>query len=194
MKYRKFGKLDTAVSVLGFGCMRLPTLDGLPLSGNIDEEETARMIRQAVDAGVNYIDTAYGYHNGRSEVVTGKALGDGYRGRVMLATKCPVWLVAKPGDFDALLDEQLRRLGTDHLDIYLFHALGAETWENTVLKHGLLERAEAALSDGRIRHLGFSFHDAADAFKKIVDGYDNWAIARSSTTTWTPATRPGPRA
>jgi len=178
MKYRQFGKLDKAVSVLGFGCMRLPTLDGLPLSGNIDEEETARMIRQAVDAGVNYIDTAYGYHNGRSEVVTGKALGDGYRSRVMLATKCPVWLVAKPGDFDALLDEQLRRLGTDHLDIYLFHALGAETWENTVLKHGLLGRAEAALSDGRIGHLGFSFHDAADAFKKIVDGYDNWTICQ----------------
>src|SRR5512137_2767307 len=111
MQYRNFGNLGQRVSALGFGCMRLPTLDGVPQSENIDEAATARMIRHAVDQGVNYVDTAYPYHNGRSEVVTGRALRDGYRARVMLATKSPVWQIAKPSDFDVYLSEQLARLG-----------------------------------------------------------------------------------
>ena len=178
MQYRRFGKLGTEVSALGFGCMRLPTRDGIPQSENIDESETIRMIRHAVDQGVNYIDTAYPYHNGRSEVVTGKALQDGYRSKVMLATKSPVWQIAKPSDFDTYLGEQLARLGTDHIDVYLFHALGTERWERIVLKHNLLERAEAAVKDGRIGHIGFSFHDKADVFKRIVDGYGGWSMCQ----------------
>ncbi len=178
MQYRKFGKLDIQVSVLGFGCMRLPTRDGLPMSENIDEDETIRMIRHAVDRGVNYIDTAYPYHNGASEVVTGKALRDGYRDKVRLATKSPLWLIAKPADFDTCLDEQLRRLGTDHVDFYLLHGLDAGRWEEIVLRQNLLERAEAAIRDGRIGHLGFSFHDEAGVFPRIVDGYDNWSMCQ----------------
>ncbi len=178
MQYRRFGRLGTEVSALGFGCMRLPTRDGVPQSENIDESETIRMIRHAVDQGVNYIDTAYPYHNGRSEVVTGKALQDGYRSKVMLATKSPVWQIAKPSDFDTYLGEQLGRLGTDHIDVYLFHALGTERWERIVLKHHLLERAEAAVKDGRIGHIGFSFHDKADVFKRIVDGYGGWSMCQ----------------
>ncbi|MEN6561617.1 MAG: aldo/keto reductase [Acidobacteriota bacterium] len=178
MQYREFGKLGTKVSALGFGCMRLPTLDGAPQSGNIDEAETVRMIRRAIDRGVDYIDTAYPYHDGRSEVVTGKALRDGYRAKVLLATKSPVWQIAKPEDFDARLGEQLARLGTDRIDLYLFHALGAERWENIVLKHGLLEKAEAAVRDGRIGHIGFSFHDKADVFRRIIDGYDGWSACQ----------------
>jgi predicted aldo/keto reductase-like oxidoreductase len=178
MQYRKFGNLETEVSALGFGCMRLPTLDGIPQSENIDEPETIRMIRHAVDRGVNYIDTAYPYHNGRSEVVTGKALRDGYRSKVMLATKSPVWQIARPSDFDTYLGEQLGRLGTGHIDVYLFHALGADRWENIVLRHGLLERAEAAVKDGRIGHIGFSFHDKADVFERIVDGYGGWSMCQ----------------
>ena len=178
MRYREFGKLGKKVSALGFGCMRLPTLDGVPQSGNIDEAETVRMIRRAIDRGLNYIDTAYPYHDGRSEVVTGKALRDGYRAKVLLATKSPVWQIAKPEDFDACLGEQLARLGTDHIDLYLFHALGAERWENIVLRHGLIERAEAAVRDGRIGHIGFSFHDKADVFRRIVDGYDGWSACQ----------------
>lgn len=178
MQYRKFGKLDIRVSALGFGCMRLPTLDGVPQSEKIDEVETIRMIRHAVDHGVNYVDTAYPYHNGRSEVVTGKALRDGYRAKVMLATKSPVWQIAKPADFDTYLDEQLSRLETDHIDFYLFHALGTERWENIILKHNVLERAEAAIRDGRIGHIGFSFHDRAEVFKRIVDGYEGWSMCQ----------------
>jgi predicted aldo/keto reductase-like oxidoreductase len=178
MQYRKFGTLDKKVSALGFGCMRLPTRDGIPQSENIDEAEAIRMIRHAVDRGVSYIDTAYPYHNGRSEVVTGMALRDGYRSKVMLATKSPVWQIARPEDFDTYLNEQLARLGTDHIDFYLLHALGTERWEKIVLRHNLIERAEAAVRDGRIGHVGFSFHDKADAFRRIVDGYDGWSVCQ----------------
>ncbi len=178
MRYREFGRNGRDVSALGFGCMRLPTTDGVPQSEAIDEAATVRMIRRAVDEGVNYIDTAYPYHNGRSEVVVGLALRDGYRDKVMIATKSPVWQIAKPADFDAYLAEQLARLQTDHIDVYLFHALSAERWEKIVLRHGLLERAEAALEDGRIGRIGFSFHDKADVFRRIVDGYDGWSVCQ----------------
>ncbi len=178
MQYRTFGKLGKKVSALGFGCMRLPTLDGVPQSEAIDEAATVRMIRRAVDQGVNYVDTAYPYHNGRSEVVTGKALRDGYRDRVILATKSPVWQIARPSDFDVCLNEQIGRLETDHIDVYLFHALSTERWENIVLRHDLIERAEAAVKDGRIGHIGFSFHDKAETFRRIVDGYAGWEICQ----------------
>jgi predicted aldo/keto reductase-like oxidoreductase len=178
MKYRDLGKLGTKASVLGFGCMRLPTLDGNAQSEAIDEAETVRMIRQAVDRGLNYIDTAYPYHNGRSEVVTGKALRDGYRAKVILATKSPVWQIARPADFDRYLDEQLARLETDHIDVYLLHALNAQRWEKFVLRHSLIERAEAAVKDGRIGHIGFSFHDKAEVFRRIVDAYDGWSLCQ----------------
>ncbi len=178
MQYRNLGRLSRRVSALGFGCMRLPTLDGVPQSENIDEALTTRMIRHAINNGVNYIDTAYPYHNGRSEVVTGKALRDGYRDRVMLATKSPVWQIAKPSDFDVYLNEQLGRLETDHIDVYLFHALSTERWENIVLRHNLFERAEAAVKDGRIGHIGFSFHDKAETFRRIVDGYAGWEVCQ----------------
>lgn len=182
MKYRKFGKLDFEVSALGFGTMRFPLKGAVP-SGNrvnneVDEKEAVRIIRHAIDMGVNYIDTAYGYHEGNSEIITGRALKDGYRGKVMLATKSPVWLIKKPEDFDRLLDEQLNKLGTDHIDFYLLHAIGRDRWRNTILKHDVLRRAETAKKNGKIGHIGFSFHDDADAFVEIVDGYDKWEFCQ----------------
>ena len=174
MQYRSFGKLDWKVSALGFGCMRFPTTDSKQISPNIDEAESVRMLRHAIDNGVNYVDSAYVYHDGSSEVVLGDALRDGYRQRVKLATKLPVWIVNEPADFDRYLNEQLQRLRTDHIDCYLLHALNQDRWRNIVLKHHLLDRAEKALADGRIRHLGFSFHDEFTVFEDIVNGTSLW--------------------
>jgi predicted aldo/keto reductase-like oxidoreductase len=178
MQYRSFGRLDWKASALGFGCMRFPTPDGNRFSGIIDEAESLRMIRHAIDNGVNYLDTAYVYHDGQSERLLGKALKDGYREKVRLATKLPVWMVESAADFDRLLNEQLQRLQTDHIDFYLLHALSHERWNNVVLKHHLLDRAEAALADGRIGHLGFSFHDEYEAFEEIVNGSDLWSFCQ----------------
>jgi predicted aldo/keto reductase-like oxidoreductase len=173
MKYRKFGKLDWDVSALGFGCMRLPTADGRGYSEQVNERESIALIRHAIDRGVNYVDTAYPYHGGQSEIVLGKALKDGYRAKVRLATKSPVWQIQKPEDFDLYLREQMTRLQAEHIDFYLLHSLSAQRWPS-VLKFDVLRRAEAAVRDGRIGHIGFSFHDNHETFKMIVDAYSGW--------------------
>jgi len=136
-----------------------------------------RMLRYAFDQGVNYVDTAYPYHGGNSELVVGRALRDGYRERVRVATKLPVPRVTCADDFDRLLDEQLEKLGTSYVDFYLFHGLRKPRW-GTVLEYDLLARADRALADGRVRHMGFSFHDSLDTFKEIVDSYDNWTMCQ----------------
>src|SRR5665647_2286086 len=168
MKYRKFGKQDIKPSILGFGCMRLPLLkDG---SGSIDESEAIRLIRDSIDKGVNYVDTAYGYHGGKSELVVAKALGDGYRAKVFLATKCPIWLVKCYEDFDRLLNEQIAKLETDHIDMYMMHAVNVDTWKN-IRDLDCFRFMDQAKKDGRIRWAGFSFHDNFDVFKDVVDSY-----------------------
>jgi len=178
MQYRNFGKLDFQASALGFGCMRLPTSDGDRLSPNIIEDQAIRMVRHAIDHGVNYLDTAYPYHSGQSEIVVGKALRDGYREKVKLATKLPVWMVEHPDDFDKLLDEQLEKFQTDSIDFYLLHALSKSRWHDIVLKHNLLAKAADAIADGRIRHLGFSFHDDYPAFEEIVSATGLWSFCQ----------------
>jgi hypothetical protein len=178
VEYRNFGPLDWKVSALGFGCMRLPTLDDQRNSPNIQELESVQMLRHAIDNGVNYLDTAYSYHDGQSELLVGKALCDGYREKVRLATKLPVWLVEGPEDFDKYLDEQLAKLQTTYIDFYLFHALNKDNWHDVVLRHNLLAKAEAALADGRIRHLGFSFHGDYAAFEEIVNGSERWTFCQ----------------
>ena len=167
MNYRRFGNTGVSVSALGFGCMRLPTA----ADGTIDRPRATAMLRSAIDQGLNYVDTAYGYHNGESESAVGEALQNGYRDKVYLATKMPVWKVEKPEDFDTIFAEQLTRLQTDHVDFYLLHALNRDTWENKVLKFGLIEKMQQAKADGRAKHIGFSFHDDFDTFKEIVDTY-----------------------
>jgi predicted aldo/keto reductase-like oxidoreductase len=169
MQYRTFGKLDWKVSALGFGAMRLPLTS--KETTDIDEPETTRMIRHAIDEGLNYVDTAYPYHGGKSEPLVGRVLKDGYRDRVRLATKLPCWLVEKSDDFDKYLNEQLQRLDVEYIDFYLLHSLNKKSW-HTVRDLGALPWAEGALADGRIRHLGFSFHDDNEVFTEIVDAYD----------------------
>ena len=174
MKYRNFGQLDWKPSALGFGAMRLPILDND--SGKIDEELAIRMIRTAIDAGVNYVDTAWPYHKEQSEPLVGRSLQDGYRDKVRLATKMPCWLIESSEQFDEYLNQQLERLQTDHIDFYLLHGLNKTQWPK-VRDLGVLEWAEKAIASGRIRHLGFSFHDELSVFKEIVDAHD-WTFCQ----------------
>ena len=175
MKYRRFGKLDWQVSALGFGCMRLPTQG--EDNSNIDEPEATRMLHYAIDHGVNYLDTAYPYHGGNSELFVGRVLKGGYREKVKLATKLPCWKVEVAEDFDKFLNEQLSKLQTEHIDFYLLHALNEENWRK-VRDPGVLDWAEKAIADGRIGHLGFSFHDKYEVFQEIVDAYDGWTFCQ----------------
>jgi hypothetical protein len=172
MLYRKMKKADPELSILGFGAMRLPVLP----DGHVDEPEAARMIRYSIDHGVNYVDTAYPYHNGESEPAVGKALANGYRERVNLATKLPSWLIKSRGDMDRYLDEQLAKLQTDRIDFYLVHGLIQPFWE-TLQTLGVLEFLDDAIADGRIGYAGFSFHDTTRLFKEIVKAYD-WTFAQ----------------
>ena len=169
MKYRTLGASGIKVPALGFGCMRLPLLPGR--KSKVDVPEAVRMMHYAFERGVDYFDSAYGYHLGQSEVVLGKALAGLRRDRVMATTKLPVWMAKKPADFGRLLSTQLRRLRTDYLDFYFLHALSAKSFER-VRRLGVLDFLHKAMRDGRIRHTGFSFHDGPAAFRPIVDAYD----------------------
>ena len=174
MQYRKMGSLDWEVSALGFGCMRLPQRRFTLMRANMDE--SFRIIRSGIDQGINYVDTAWPYHMGDSEKVLGLALQDGYRERVHLVTKLFMPLVRRTEDFDRFLNTQLERLQTETLDIYLFHSLNAGAFEK-VKRLGLIEKMEEAKRQGRIRHIGFSFHDTLPVFKEIIDYYD-WDVAQ----------------
>lgn len=168
MQYRTFGTLDWKPSALGFGAMRLPVLDND--HSKIDEKEATQMVRYAIDHGVNYVDTAYPYHRGTSELFLGRALKEGYRERVKLATKMPCWLVKAPEDFDRYFNEQLERLQTDFIDFYLLHSLDEKIWQD-MKTFNVLDWIEKIRTDGRIHYVGFSFHDKFEVFKEIVDSY-----------------------
>ena len=175
MQYRPFGTLDFRVSALGFGCMRLPIVGGEPKA--VDEPLAIAMIRRAIDAGVNYVDTAHGYHGGNSERVLAKALRDGYREKVRIATKLPTWAVKEPGDFDRLLDEQRERLEVERIDFYLLHNLQARFWP-PVRDLGVRDWLDRARADGRVGEVGFSFHDSFAWLAEIVDAYDGWTVCQ----------------
>ena len=151
------------------GCMRLPQAQTRETE-KVDEIEAIKMIRYAIDHGVTYIDTAYDYHEGASEVIVGKALQEGYREKTKLATKLPLWHVKSYRDLERLLDEQLARLQVDYVDFYLLHALNAKWWQ-TVKELKVIRFLEEMLAVGKIKHLGFSFHDELPVFKEIIDAY-----------------------
>ena len=175
MVYRKFGKTNEMVSVLGFGCMRLPLLPGGD-PGKIDEALSTKLLHYAIDQGVNYVDTAYPYHSGQSEPILGKALQNGYRQKVKLATKLPSWLIHSEKDMDQYLNEQLKRLRTDYIDFYLIHSLHSYSWKQ-VRDAGVCDFLDRAIRQGKIRYAGFSFHDELPLFKEIVDAYD-WSLCQ----------------
>lgn len=166
MLYRKMPKNGDEISILGFGAMRLPQ------KGNrIDEKRSTAQIRSAIDGGVNYIDTAVPYHMGASEPFLGKALGDGYREKVKLATKLPHWKTKTKEEMHLLLEAQLKNLQTDFIDYYLIHNLNGESWQKA-LERNVLEFLDEAKQNGKIINAGFSFHGQKNDFNVIVDGYD----------------------
>jgi predicted aldo/keto reductase-like oxidoreductase len=169
MLYRTIPKNGDQLSILGFGCMRLPSIDR-----DIDEERAGEQVRRAIDMGVNYLDTAYPYHLGKSEPFLGRALADGYRDKVRLATKMPPWLINGPEDMKRIFNIQLKRLNTDRIDYYLIHGLEGENWPK-IKEMGVLDFMEGLKKDGRILNAGFSFHGDKDAFKEITGAYD-WEI------------------
>lgn len=164
--------VESDLSVLGFGCMRLPVTK----DGKIDEKQATDMLRYVINHGVNYVDTAYPYHYGESEPFVGRALQGGYREKVNIATKLPSWLIKSRSDMDRYLDEQLKRLRTDHIDFYLVHGLMKPFWDN-LRSLGVTEFLDEAIADGRIKYAGFSFHDELELFKEIVDAYD-WTFGQ----------------
>jgi uncharacterized protein len=168
MLYRTFPNNEDKLSILGFGCMRLPIKS--KKAKDIDFDQAEAMVRKAIDNGVNYIDTAWPYHGGESEPFLARALADGYREKVVLATKLPSWMIKKAEDMDRILNKQLVKLNTEYIDYYLIHALNRKYWDN-LISLGLFDFIERALKDGKIKHIGFSFHDDLDVFKEIVDAY-----------------------
>jgi len=182
MLYRKLGKTGLEVSILGFGCMRLPMKNGTGSAADrfdpqksVDEEKAIQLIHDAKTQGVNYFDTAYPYHGGKSEPLLGKAV-QGCRKEVLIATKLPAWMVKGPEDFEKFIHDQLQRLETSYIDFYLLHGLGRQTWSK-MKDLGALPFLDRIISDGRARFAGFSFHDELKVFKEIVDAYD-WAVCQ----------------
>ncbi|MDR2492250.1 MAG: aldo/keto reductase [Coriobacteriales bacterium] len=164
MEYTSFGSTGEQVSRLGLGCMRLPK----------DESVAVALIRHAIDSGVTYLDTAYCYQD--SEKVVGKALKGGYRDKVLLATKAPLWNIGCHGDFGRCLDEQLARLGTDHVDVYLLHNLDAGNLKRAKLHDGFGFLHDITQS-GKARYQGFSMHNSTEVFSQVAQDY-YWDMAQ----------------
>ncbi|WP_050637235.1 aldo/keto reductase [Candidatus Stoquefichus sp. SB1] len=168
MEKRKFDKLGIETSLLGFGCMRFP----LDEKGDIEEVEAEKMIDLAIGNGVTYIDTAYPYHNGDSEPFVGRVLKKYNRESFRLATKLPVWNIHSQEEARELFESQLKRLDVDYVDFYLLHALDADKWKK-VLEYHIIDMCEELRSEGKIKYLGFSFHDEFNVFEEIIK-YHHW--------------------
>jgi predicted aldo/keto reductase-like oxidoreductase len=170
MEYRNFKKIKTNPSLLGFGCMRFPTLP----NGKIDVAQVEEMFKYAIENGVTYFDTAYPYHGGESELVVGEVLKKYPRESFNLTTKLPVWLLKETSDVSKYFEEQRKKLQTEYFDFYLLHALSKERY---VLARdlGVFDILEQYKKEGKIKHLGFSFHSTLEDFEYILnDGLAHW--------------------
>lgn len=179
MLYNELGKSGLEVSRLGFGTMRLPTKGS---NDNIDEAEASKMLEYGIENGINIIDTAYPYHSetlegsGNSERFVGKFLKENsLRDEVLISTKSPSWAIEEKSDFDMYLDEQLEKLQTDYIDIYLLHSLTVPDWEK-VKNLDVLDFLDEALSSGKVGHVGFSSHIEVDYLIEIIDEYPKWEV------------------
>lgn len=174
MLYRKLGSTGENVSILGLGCMRLPVINGQ--YNKVDTNYAVPLIQKAIDKGVNYLDTAYPYHDGQSERVIAEALKGGYREKVFIADKLPSWLIEKRSDMDSYLKIQLDRLQTEQIDFYLLHSVKKNYWSK-LESLGVLEFLDDAVKDGRIKYTGFSFHGEMELFFDVIDSY-KWDICQ----------------
>lgn len=168
MEKRKMEKIGIETSLLGFGCMRFP----LTADGKIDEPLAEEMLDKAIAAGVNYIDTAYPYHDGASEPFVGRVLKKYDRSSFYLATKMPPWAVQNIDDVKKVFATQLERLQTDYVDFYLLHAMNKTDWKK-MKDLGVIEYCEELKKEGKIRNFGFSFHDDYETFEEIIT-YRAW--------------------
>ena len=179
MLYNKLGKTNLEVSRLGFGTMRLPTTGS---NDEIIESEAIEMLTYGIENGINIIDTAYPYHSktldgsGESETFVGEFLKENnYREDILLSTKSPSWAIEKKEDFDFYLDEQLKKLQTDYIDIYLLHSLTVPDWEK-VKGLDVLDFLDDCLTTGKVKHVGFSSHIEVDYLIEIIDEYPKWEV------------------
>lgn len=167
MNYREFNKDGARVSLLGYGAMRFPTDE----NGNIDRERAKKLIDTAYAAGVNYYDTAFMYHGGKSEEFLADALADYPRESYFLADKMPMWMAKDAQDIDRIFEQQLSKCKTDYFDFYLVHAVNKNVIE-TFEKYGAYEKLAARKRAGRIKRLGFSFHDSVAVLEGFLDAHD----------------------
>jgi len=180
MKYRTLGKTKEKVSILGFGCMRLPHFEK---NSEIDTEKADKILSYGIDNGINIIDTAYSYHGdslsgkGNCEEYLGRFLNEqSYRDDILLSTKLPSWLIRKKEDMETIFNQQLKDLKTDSIDLYLLHSLNESAWNN-YKNLDVFEFMDSLLEDGRVKHIGFSAHTEMDMIVDITDDYDKWEFA-----------------
>lgn len=178
MNYRKFGNTGEEISALGFGCMRFPELevDGKKI---VDLDKTDEMLAKAYEQGVNYFDTAPYYCNSNSEAALGHGV-KAFREKVLLSSKFPTEVAKKPGDFRRQLETTLKRLDTEYLDFYHFWGINKGSFDNIMMKQDLLRDAQLAKEEGLIRHISFSFHDAPEVIKYIIDTSESYGVPMES--------------
>ncbi|MHA1126860.1 MAG: aldo/keto reductase [Candidatus Heimdallarchaeota archaeon] len=167
MQYKTLGKTGLKASILGFGILRLPEKD--LKRPTVDTEESIRIIRHAIDNGVSFVDTAYNYIGTKSEKILGEALQDGYREKVIISTKSPLWDVKSKELFHSIFEEQLQKLGVDYIDIYLFHNVSKKRYDEIVKKYGLIDEMKKLKEAGKIKYFGFSSHDKPKFVKSLID-------------------------
>ena len=168
MQYRKFGNTGVNISALGFGCMRLPEVQKEDGTWEVEQEKVNEMLLRAYEKGVNYFDTALYYCHENSEIALGKAVKP-FRDKVYVSTKCPLELVKKTEDFEAVLDRSLKKLDMEYVDFYHFWGINQKKFDEIIVPLGLLEEAQRLKKIGKIRHISFSFHDTPEALKHIID-------------------------